>query len=167
LPKESGGNVYNESVRASRATDAGVTAVGVRAMKRAREEDDESTRAAVPEETGSPVARPSITSEDEPGAIADRDPGVPTASLDPALAVYEGARASVTLKPEFAKNLRVADVHELVTWVLTSGGREPAVGVRAAQARGAPGGDDPRARAGRETVRGGGGAHAQHPQKAW
>lgn len=94
-------------------------------MKRAREEDDESTRAAVPEETGSPVARPSITSEDEPGAIADRDPGVPTASLDPALAVYEGARASVTLKPEFAKNLRVADVHELVTWVLTSGGGNP------------------------------------------
>lgn len=94
-------------------------------MKRAREEDDESTRAAVPEETGSPVARPSITSEDEPGAIADRDPGVPTADLDPALAVYEGARASVTLKPEFAKNLRVADVHELVTWVLTSGGGNP------------------------------------------
>lgn len=91
-------------------------------MKRAREEDDEAS-AAVPEETGSPVARPS-QSEDEPGAIADRR-GVPTADLDPALAVYEGARASVTLKPEFAKGLRVADVHELVTWVLTSGGGNP------------------------------------------
>ena len=49
-------------------------------MKRAREEDDEAS-AAVPEETGSPVARPS-QSEDEPGAIADRR-GVPTADLDP------------------------------------------------------------------------------------
>lgn len=96
-------------------------------MKRAREEDGDAGD-AVPEETGSPVARPS-PSADAPGAIADRrEKSVPTADHDPpdpALAVYEGARASVTLKPEFAKGLRAADVHELVTWVLTPGGPNP------------------------------------------
>ena len=96
-------------------------------MKRAREEDGEAGD-AVPEETGSPVARPS-PSADAPGAIADRrEKSVPTADHDPpdpALAVYEGARASVTLTPEFAKGLRAADVHELVTWVLTPGGPNP------------------------------------------
>ena len=99
-------------------------------MKRAREEDGDAGD-AVPEETGSPVARPS-PSADASGAIADRrEKSVPTADHDPpdppdpALAVYEGARASVTLKPEFAKGLRAADVHELVTWVLTPGGPNP------------------------------------------
>ena len=99
-------------------------------MKRAREDDGDAGD-AVPEETGSPVARPS-PSADAPGAIADRrEKSVPTADHDPpdppdpALAVYEGARASVTLKPEFAKGLRAADVHELVTWVLTPGGPNP------------------------------------------
>ena len=80
-------------------------------MKRAREEDGDAGD-AVPEETGSPVARPS-PSADAPGAIADRrEKNTPTADHDPpdpALAVYEGARASVTLKPEFAKGLRAAD----------------------------------------------------------
>lgn len=96
-------------------------------MKRAREEDGDAGD-AVPEETGSPVARPS-PSADAPGAIADRrEKNTPTADHDPpdpALAVYEGARASVTLKPEFAKGLRAADVHELVTWVLTPDGPNP------------------------------------------
>ena len=99
-------------------------------MKRAREEDGDAGD-AVPEETGSPVARPS-PSADASGAIADRrEKSVPTADHDPpdppdpALAVYEGARASVTLKPEFAKGLRAADVHELVTWVLTPDGPNP------------------------------------------
>ena len=73
------------------------------------------------------MARPS-PSADAPGAIADRrekHADRRPRSPDPALAVYEGARASVTLKPEFAKGLRAADVHELVTWVLTPDGPNP------------------------------------------
>ena len=91
---------------------------------------------------------------------ADRRPRSP----DPALAVYEGARASVTLKPEFAKGAarggraRARDVGADARWA------EPALGVRATQARGAPGADDPRAGAGRGAVRVRGGAHAQHPR---
>jgi hypothetical protein len=41
-------------------------------------------------------------------------------------AIYgEGAAATVELKPELAHNLKLASVHELITWVMTDHGSMP------------------------------------------
>ena len=90
-------------------------------MKRGHDEDDEG---GVDEDN---PGREHAESESEEGAIAN-EVGISkslSSRPDPLSKVYAGTHPSVTLKPEMAKTLRVSDVSELVTWVLTPTGSNP------------------------------------------
>ena len=104
---------------------------GFAGMKRSREDDetDDACGTTGVDVPGNEVAGTSSSDSLEDGAIVS---AVPTqaktisSSFDHVATVYGDAVASVTLKPEFAKTLKVGDVSELVTWVLTPDGGNPA-----------------------------------------
>jgi hypothetical protein len=111
--------------------------------KRSREEDEEQEEEVTGElvwdpndadavddeekeekEEGAPSKSKKRKSGDDATAAAPAAPA--TAAPGSLQAIYgEGAAASVELKPELAHGLKLANVHELVTWVMTDHGANP------------------------------------------
>jgi len=104
------------------------------AMKRSREEagaadaDPADADPADADPSGAPSAAPSSSPRPPPSPASSSEEGAlpaPAAPPPPASVYGADVAASVTLKPERARGLRLSDVHALATWALCDHGENP------------------------------------------